>query len=134
MYERDLSPSSFDLSINFYPNIPVTMSNQIVLKQALKWAFGELCRPYFFGLKNWLQERLGAWNWKKKNVKNFRTYNSYRQKTKDQNDLRVIDSYSFPLFNIPFHLKEQWGNFGPPQCITLDLQNLRTKGKIFFKY
>ena len=41
----DLSPSSINLPINFYPNVPVTMSIQFVLKKALKRAFGELCNP-----------------------------------------------------------------------------------------
>ena len=85
---------------------------------------------YFFGLK--IDFNRASWCMKLKKRKNFRTYISYRQKTKDQNDLGVIDS--FPLFNILFHLKVQWSNFGPLHGITLDLQNLQTKGETFFKY
>ena len=43
LYECD--PSSFNLPINGKNYVAVTITDQIVVKQALKWALGELYNP-----------------------------------------------------------------------------------------
>ena len=43
LYECD--PSSFNLPVNVKNYVAVTITDQIVVKQALKWALGEFCSP-----------------------------------------------------------------------------------------